>query len=79
VRSACRFIGDKNEKSVQFSMHSTVDKNTRPAVRTYSDLLCLNASNEEVGSMIDYLLTRFERGLLAAFAWCQASIRWKDE
>jgi UDP-glucose 4-epimerase len=40
-----------------------------------SDVLCHNASNEKVNSMIDYTLTGFEQGLRETLSWYEKNIK----
>lgn len=40
-----------------------------------SDVLCHNASNEKIRSMIDYSLTPFDQGLRETLAWYQQKIK----
>lgn len=40
-----------------------------------SDVLCHNASNEKIQTMIDYSLTPFDRGLSETLAWYQQKIK----
>ena len=40
-----------------------------------SDVLCHNASNEKIKTMIDYSLTSFDKGLRETLAWYQQNIK----